>query len=186
MSSVSSVVNYFAFGAFPRGHGSASRCRQREQLKREVLRLAAQGRSLLPTQGWREKNGWWEGRRREKLHVQLPAWLVERLEIFRRVPATLTAERAAATRALEKAAPAARPKGLGGLTYEVVERAVGDWGRFDNRRPVGRSTGRCGGVSASGKSTHLLPSPNTATCGCARRWSNRPGGWWSGHATARW
>ena len=131
--------------------------RQREQLKREVQRVAAQGRSLLLTQGWREKTGWWAGRRWEKLHVQLPVWLVERLEIFRRVLATLTAERDAATSALEQAAPAARPKGLGGLTYEVVEREVGDWTRFDNRRQVGSYTGLCGGVSASGNSTHLLP-----------------------------
>jgi hypothetical protein len=35
----------------------------------------------------------------------------------------------AATTALEAAAPARRPKGLGGLSYEVVEREVGDWGR---------------------------------------------------------
>jgi transposase len=33
--------------------------RQREQLKREVRRVAAQGRSLLLTQGYRAKGGWW-------------------------------------------------------------------------------------------------------------------------------
>ena len=131
--------------------------RQREQLKREVQRLAAQGRSLLLTQGYREKKGWWEAPRWEKLRAQLPAWLAERLEVFRRVLATLTAERDAATRALEKAAPAERPKALGGLTYEVVEREVGDWDRFQNRRQVGSYTGLCGGVSASGQSHHLLP-----------------------------
>jgi len=37
--------------------------RQREQLKREVRRLAAQGRSLLLTQGYRAKGGWWGARR---------------------------------------------------------------------------------------------------------------------------
>lgn len=131
--------------------------RQREQLKREVLRVAAQGRSLLLTQGWREKKGWWEERRWTKLNLKLPVWLVERLECFRRVLATLTAELDAATRALEQAAPALRPKGLGGLSYEVVEREIGDWHRFTNRRQVGSYTGLCGGVSASGKSTHLLP-----------------------------
>lgn len=130
--------------------------RQREQLKREVLRVAAQGRSLLLTQGWREKNGWWEEKRWERLAVQLPAWLAGRLEVFRRVLATLTDERDAATAALEKAAPAVRPKGLGGLTYAVVEREVGDWGRFSNRRQVASYTGLCGGVSASGRTTHLL------------------------------
>jgi transposase len=130
--------------------------RQREQLKREVQRLGAQGRGLLLTQGRREKKGWWEQARWEKLRVKLPVWLVERLEVFRRVLAALTVELDAATGALEKAAPAARPKGLGGLTYEVVEREVCDWNRFSNRRQVGSYTGLCGGISASGKSTRLL------------------------------
>jgi len=131
--------------------------RQREQLRREVQRVAAQGRGLLLTQGQREKKGWWEGRRWEELKVQLPAWLAERLEVFRRVLATLTAELATATAALEAAAPGLRPKGLGGLTYEVVEREVGQWDRFTNRRQVGSYTGLCGGVSASGNRRHLLP-----------------------------
>jgi transposase len=134
-----------------------SASRQREQLKREVKRVAAQGRSLLLTQGWREKKGWWEGRRWSALQGKLPVWLVERLECFRRVLATLTTELDAATTALEVVAPAVRPKGLGGLTYEVVEREIGDWQRFTNRRQVGSYTGLCGGVSASGKSTYLLP-----------------------------
>ena len=131
--------------------------RQREQLKREVQRVAAQGRGLLLTQGYRERKGWWEAQRWEKLHVHLPVWLVERLEVFRRLLATLSTELDAASRALEAAAPATRPKGLGGLTYEVIEREVGDWGRFDNRRQVGSYTGLCGGVSGSGPTTHLLP-----------------------------
>jgi transposase len=130
--------------------------RQREQLKREVQRLAAQGRSLLLTQGHREKRGWWEARRWEALRIKLPGWLVQRLEVFRRMLAALSAELDEATTALEAAAPAARPKGLGGLTYEVVEREVGDWNRFDNRRQVGSYTGLCGGISSSGKSHRLL------------------------------
>jgi transposase len=131
--------------------------RQREQLKREVQRLAAQGRGLLLTQGWREKKSWWEARRWVKLHPKLPAWLIPRLECFRRVLSTLTSELDRATTALEAAAPGVRPKGLGGLSYEVVEREIGDWNRFTNRRQVGSYTGLCGGVSASGKLTHLLP-----------------------------
>jgi transposase len=131
--------------------------RQREQLKREVQRLAAQGRSLLLTQGHREKKGWWSERRWLELHAKLPGWLVERLEIFRRLLAVLTDELDAATRALETAAPAVRPKGLGGLTFAVVEREVGDWHRFTNRRQVGSYTGLCGGVSSSGRSHCLLP-----------------------------
>jgi transposase len=131
--------------------------RQREQLKREVQRVAAQGRGLLLTQGWREKKGWWEQPRWAQLKLKLPTWLAERLECFRRVLSTLTTELDTATLALEQSAPALRPKGLGGLSYAVVEREVGDWKRFRNRRQVGSYTGLCGGVSASGKSTHLLP-----------------------------
>jgi len=130
--------------------------RQREQIKREVQRLAAQGRGLLLTQGHREKRGWWQGRRWQALHPALPAWLVERLEVFRRLLAALTDELKAATAALEAAAPAARPKGLGGLTYEVIEREVGDWNRFQNRPQVGSYTGLCGGISSSGNSHRLL------------------------------
>jgi transposase len=131
--------------------------RQREQLKREVQRVAAQGRSLLLTQGQRENKGWWKAPRWAGLQRQLPGWLVARLECFRRVLTTLTAELATATTALEAAAPAVRPKGLGGLCSEVVAREIGDWHRFTNRRQVGSYTGLCGGVSASGRSTHLLP-----------------------------
>ncbi len=131
--------------------------RQREQLRREVQRVAAQGRGLLLSQGHREKAGWWAGRHWAELHARIPAWLVTRLEVFRRVLTTLTTELEAATKTLEQAAPARRPKGLGGLTYEVVEREVGQWDRFENRRQVGSYTGLCGGVSASGNSRHLLP-----------------------------
>jgi transposase len=85
---------------------------------------------------------------------------VERLEVFRCVLATLTIELDAATQAVEAAAPATRPKGLGGLTYEVVEREVGHWDRSTNRRQVGSYTGLCGGVSGSGPRTHLLSITN--------------------------
>jgi transposase len=131
--------------------------RQREQLKREAKRVAAQGRSLLLTQGWREKKGWWQQKRWQQLRVKLPAWLVERLEVFCRLLAAITAELKIATAALEKAAPAIRPLGLGGLTIEVIEREIGDWNRFKNRRQVASYTGLCGGVSSSGNTRQLLP-----------------------------
>ena len=50
--------------------------RPREQLRREVQRLAAQGRGLLLTQGHREKRSWWTKRRWEDLCSKLPPWLI--------------------------------------------------------------------------------------------------------------
>jgi len=131
--------------------------RQREQLRREVQRVASQGRSLLLTQSYRTKNNWWQPTQWIRLHGQLPGWLVERLEVFRTVLATLSETLVTATTRLEASAPAVRPKGLGGLTHTVIEREVGDWHRFQNRRQVGSYTGLCGGVSASGQTCHLLP-----------------------------
>jgi transposase len=131
--------------------------RQREQLRREVQRVASQGRSLLLTQSQPTKNNWWQGAHWERLHVKLPVWLVERLEVFRTVLETLSESLTTATKKLEAGAPELRPKGLGGLTHAVIESEVGDWTRFKNRRQMGSYTGLCGGISASGKSCHLLP-----------------------------
>ena len=130
--------------------------RQREQLKRQVQRVAAQGRGLLLTQGYREKKSWWRPRRWEQLQDKLPNWLMERMEVFRRLLDGLQEELKEAGAILEAAAPARRPKGLGRLSYETVEREVGDWKRFHNRRQVGSYTGLCGGISSSGNSHRLL------------------------------
>jgi transposase len=131
--------------------------RQREQLKREVLRVGAQGGSLLLSQGFRAPKGWWEARRWEPLQKQLPDWLVQRLEVFRRVLDSLSRELKAASDAIAALAPAQRPKGLGGLTSEIIEREVLDWERFNNRRQIASYTGLCGGVSSSGNTHRLLP-----------------------------
>lgn len=130
--------------------------RQREQLKRETHRLAAQGRSLLLSQGFRQKGHWWKGKCWQLLQSQLPAWLNERLEVFRRLLEVLEREQSTLSAAVEAAAPTLRPTGLGALTFETLEREVGDWNRFTNRRQVGSFTGLCGGVSASGGSVALL------------------------------
>lgn len=118
--------------------------------------MAAQGRSLLLSQGHRQKGSWWKAKPWQILQSQLPAWLIERLEVFRRLLEVLGQELAAAVTALEAAAPKQRPTGLGALTCETIDREIGDWHRFNNRRQVGSFTGLCGGVSASGGSVALL------------------------------
>jgi transposase len=130
--------------------------RQREQLKREVKRIASQGRSLMLTQDFREKGKWWRDLRWSKLSERLPAWLIERLEVFRRLLEALEKEEAGLRVQIEQAAPKDIPKGMGAFTLEAIEREVGHWDRFENRRQVGSYTGLCGGVSSSGQSTRLL------------------------------
>ena len=130
--------------------------RQREQLQRQIQRMAAQGRGLMLTQGFREKKAWWTARRWEALKAQMPAWLMERLECFQRILVKLNEELNHLDDILRAAAPSRRPKGMGGLTLTTIEREVGRWDRFSNRREVGSYTGLCGGVSSSGASHRAL------------------------------
>lgn len=134
--------------------------RQREQLKREIQRVGAQGRALMLTQGFREKGKWWVGKRWEILEGRLPEWMREPMGRFRRMLEFLKEEQKAMDRGIgaEAAAeaPGPRPKGMGELSWAVIEREVGDWKRFGNRRQVGSYTGLCGGLSSSGASQRQL------------------------------
>jgi transposase len=125
--------------------------RQREQLRRQRLSVAAQGRMLLLGQGYRESNFWWRGARWERLEERLPGWLHSQLECFRRVIAVLEQEVRVLTQQVSQAAPVSLPRGLGSLTHEVIEREIRDWHRFKNRRQVGSYAGLTGGVSGSGE-----------------------------------
>jgi transposase len=131
--------------------------RQREQLKREVKRVAAQGRGLLLSQGFRERGAWWKEKRWSQLSSQLPAWLCERLETFRRLLFCLEEEEQKTRRQVASASDAhPLPRGMGGLTLQIIEREIACWDRFKNRRQIASYTGLCGGVSSSGKNTRLL------------------------------
>jgi len=46
--------------------------------------------------------------------------------------------------------PVARIKGIGDLSNELLDREMGDWNRFKNRRQVASYTGLCPGEESSG------------------------------------
>jgi len=131
-----------------------ARCesRQREQLKEHLQSMAAQGRSLLLTQGYRRKGRWWKLKEWEYFlaHFNPPAWLVERLELWRSLIVQIDEKLDALTCRIEAAAPTVLPVGLGKLTFENVRREVLQWDRFHNRKGPGSYAGLVGGVSASG------------------------------------
>jgi transposase len=52
---------------------------------------------------------------------------------------------------LQGAAAPGQPRGLGMMTSVVIDREVGSWSRFRNRRQVGSYTGLCPGEYSSGK-----------------------------------
>ena len=127
--------------------------RQRQQLREQRLSFAAQGRSLMLLHGHRESNHWWKSSRWEELKPRLAAWLVERLEIFRKLILSVDEAVRELSAKVEADAPESLPKGMGRLTHENVETEVADWNRFKNRRQVGSYAGLTGGISASGQSS---------------------------------
>lgn len=124
--------------------------RQREQLRKERHRLGSIGRSLLLTQGWRQKTTWWMDKPWEKLSVQLPDWLREQLEVWRELALRVQEQLASCTKKTEALAPKERPRGIGPLGFALLEGEICSWERFKKTRSVGGYTGLCGGVSSSG------------------------------------
>jgi len=118
-----------------------SRSRQRESLQKEKQRLAAQGRSHALYYGAHLEGAWWTGGLWKEMVV--PPIVLELLEPLRRLIQALEQELKTLTQALTTATPEQLPMGLGKLTYEVLEREVGDWHRFHNRRQVASYTGMC-------------------------------------------
>jgi len=118
-----------------------SRSRQRETLQKEKQRLAAQGRSHALYYDAHLEGAWWTEALWKKLAV--PPIVLELLEPLRRLIQALEQELKTLDRTVTQAAPKDLPLGLGKLTYEVLEREIGDWNRFDNRRQVASYTGMC-------------------------------------------
>ena len=117
--------------------------RQRESLQREKQRLAAQGRSHGLYYDCRIQGEWWKGPVWKQWQKRLPAHLIELLNPLQRLIMAVEGELKAATQRVTAAAPEDLPTGVGELTYEILEREVVDWHRFQNRRQVASYTGMC-------------------------------------------
>jgi transposase len=109
---------------------------------------------LLLGQGHRASNQWWQPAQWKRIEEEVAdVWLIQALQTFQRVIEFVNKEVAALSGQITCQAPKALPKGMGGLTHEVIEREVRDWDRFKNRRQIGSYSGLTGGVSGSGEKT---------------------------------
>ena len=129
--------------------------RQRKQLQGQRLSLASQGRSLVLTQGIAIDNTWWQEARLKRHLGNLASWLIEHLEIFRRIILVLDEEIDRMDKmilAQRKVGAEPRPKFAGQASMEAIEAEVCDWDRFGSWRKAGSYCGLTGGVSASGQS----------------------------------
>src|SRR5216684_667668 len=122
--------------------------RQREQLVKVRKQLEAQGRSLMVNHGMEPVKSWWKARTFAALGV--PGWMKELLGNSQPILLALQQKISLLTVQLQSAAAAKQPRGLGAMTSVVIDREIGDWHRFNNRRQVGSYTGLCPGEYSSG------------------------------------
>lgn len=122
--------------------------RQREQLVKARKRLEAQGRSLMVNHGIEPIQQWWKGRAFAKL--QVPTWMQELLANSQLILLALEQKIKTLTLQLQNAAEPNQPCGFGALTSVVIDREIGDWQRFSNRRRIGSYTGLCPGEYSTG------------------------------------
>jgi transposase len=122
--------------------------RQREQLVKARKQLEAQGRSLMVNHGFEPTTSWWKPRTFALL--QVPAWMKELLGNSQPILVVLQEKIRALTQQLQAAAGTSQPRGFGALSSIVIDREIGNWDRFKNRRQVGSYTGLCPGEYSSG------------------------------------
>src|SRR5207247_6581888 len=121
---------------------------QREQLVGARKRLEAQGRSLMVNHGIEPVQNGWKPRTFAALPV--PQWMKELLGNSQPILLALQQKIAALTSQLQSAAAPKQPRGLGLMTSVIVDREIGDWRRFSNRRQIASYTGLCPGEYSSG------------------------------------
>src|SRR5881398_2464155 len=122
--------------------------RQREQLVKARKQLEAQGRSLMVNHGLEPVKSWWK--RGNFGALQVPEWMKELLGNSQPILLALQEKIAALTIQLQSAADPKQPRGLGLMTSVIIDREIGDWRRFSNRRQIASYTGLCPGEYSSG------------------------------------
>src|SRR5204863_5806909 len=122
--------------------------RQREQLVKARKQLEAQGRSLMVNHGIEPLKSWWK--RRTFSALEVPEWMKELLGNSQPILLALEEKIRALTIQLQARAAPGQPRGLGAMTSVVIDREIGNWNRFSNRRQVGSYTGLCPGEYSSG------------------------------------
>ena len=126
--------------------------RQREQLLEHRKRCAAQGLSSARFYGYDLPDQWWRAKKFAALEAQLPEFLFALLAGVQRLALLAHTELEALGAQIESAQAQELPTGLGALTAQTLDREIGDWHRFKNRRQVASYTGLVPGEHSSGTS----------------------------------
>lgn len=123
--------------------------RQREQLVKVRKVLEAQGRSLVVNHAIEPVQQWWKQRAFAALSV--PDWIRVLLQNTQPIVLSLQSQIDQLTLQLQNAATAEPPRGLGKMTSVIIDREIGNWHRFNNRRQIASYTGLCPSEYSSGQ-----------------------------------
>jgi transposase len=111
--------------------------RQYDQLVKQRKAISAQGRSLTLNQGFSSmSHGWWRAKPYQQWSKVLPDWINSQLEVLRPSLELLDQQIAQRKKDLIQSNDQALPKGFGAQTMVQMDREIGDWDRFSNRRKV--------------------------------------------------
>ena len=127
-----------------------ARSRQHDQLVRTRKALAAQGRSLLLSQGYSTKGSWWRPGAFSKLRAIIPEWISQELALWQVNMSLLDQQIAQLKTELAQSLQGPRPKGAGALSLTQLDREVFDYHRFANPRRVGCFGGLCPSEHSTG------------------------------------
>jgi transposase len=129
--------------------------RLREQLRREVARIQAMGRSLLLQRELMIHGRWWGAVQWARIRQAMPAWVVAQLEVWKQIVIVAEAQLREVEAQLSAAAPKELFLGEGELSHELIARELLAPERFKNGRQVGNYFGLCPSESSSGERRHL-------------------------------
>jgi transposase len=111
--------------------------RQCDQLGELRRALSMQARSLVLSQGYGTMNGsWWRPLSWKKWSQLLPAWLVRHLAVWQSTLRLLDEQIAQRKIELIQTVKEALPKGFGAQSMCQLDREIGDYKRFKNRRQI--------------------------------------------------
>lgn len=134
--------------------------RIRQSLYRDLKVLAQRGRGIALQYGYRLKGPWYGVRNWPKLAV--PDWLHTLLAPLQAALATLHQQVRAQTQIIQSASTGPRPRGLDALSQQIIDREVGDWSRFKNRRQVSSYSASVPARTVPASANTKGTSPNAA------------------------
>jgi transposase len=135
----------------PQQERRRTQTRLRQSLVRDLKMIAGRGRGVALQYGFSLKGDWFGRRNWPHWQQLLPAWFIALVEPLRQSALFLHDQIKALTDQLEASSVRPRPKGMGGLTEQLLDREIGDWHRFRNRRQVSSYLGLCPSENSSGQ-----------------------------------